>query len=409
MRYSLMLALIVVVVIYSFMTGLLEAYGDDYSWLRDQLHYYLRNIFGLDIPRNFSMEILSIHNHSVWIGVWESCSYYKIKLLYDDISFNVGVCLGNNRKIVGLTLDTSSTNLNKLNWTKEYTISGIVYDPDECLVNITNRPKVLATLLSIIKNVSKVNIVNEYLSIFTDKLCTENCLKEIGDLSIVNEVFHVCPGLMEGTGVTLSSGHELDYGFSARDNSFNINIELKINLTRHLSRYEVLELTLTRLKGDQYVLTSFYWKPYHTVPITPDTQLTQRLEATAISYIRRILADVVPESINKSTCRLDVVYTRIYPFYREIYLNNTSLLIEYPIIYGVRIKCKYNSTAYWVRVIDVLISPYSSQVLKTYTGLPRIDILKVKGVNQWINVILAIISLTILVSVMAIIRLRKHK
>ncbi len=409
MRYSLVLLIMAIIVVYFFVANLLEAYGDDCSWFKDQLYYYLKNILGLDVPRNFSVEVLSTHTHDTWIGVWESCSYYNIRLLYGNTSFSVGVCVGNDRKIIGLALNTSNIDLSRLNWFKKYTIPGIVYNPSKCLVNITNRPKVLATLLSIVKNVSEIRGVNKYLGVFTSKLCSRNCLEELGNSSIVNETFNVCPGLREGASITLSNGYELDYGFSVEEDLLNINVGLKVNLTRHLFRYEILEITLTNIREDQYVLTSFYWKPYHIVLVTPNAQLAQRLKAAATSYVKKVLSDIIPKSINKSTCELNVMYTRVYPSYREAYLDNTSLLVEYPIVYGVKIECKYNSTADWVRVVDVVVSPYSGQILKTYTKLPQIHVLNTGNINQWINTMLAVIPLTILVMVIAIIKLRKHK
>ncbi len=220
--------------------------------------------------------------------------------------------------------------------------------------------------------------VRGYLGAFADRLCVHGCLSDVS--SYTHDSFTgLCPETEQGISLPLPNGYWIDFSVNIpKDSILHIGLGLKVNITKSLC-LEVVYIGLTRLRGNEYVLTSAWWKPYRVVLFRPSAKLVKELAKISLKYVNSSLKRFVPSTINASTCKLTISGERTY-FFRELAVNDTSLIVEYPLVYSIVIDCKYNSTTHWVRTIDIFVSPYTKQVLRAYAKPPE---LRVEKVSSW--------------------------
>ena len=370
MKHSL-LAFLIITAIFIPIISSPATFSEETYWWKSQLYEYLVKIFGLQIPSDFFIKIQS-YSYSD-----HSCLYYKVLISYNNVSFRAGFCIGRGMKIISIDLECSYGELNRLNWTKRYLIPSIIYDEQKYIVNITDKSKFIASILSILEDTLEIDIVKKHLDSLVGNLCYENYSGKPIYLEWNNETIELCPGCTVGTDIQICEGKELEYDFSVRDKVLRIFAGLGIKLVKDAMSYKVLGLGLSRLENNQYVLTSFMWKPYHILVSSPQDSL-EDLKTIAFNYVNESLDKIVAENIDESSCKIEITSTRTYYFYKEKYLNETTILVEYPLICAVRVKCTYNSTAYWVREIYLYISPSTEQIIYAEIHDPYIEFKDIK-------------------------------
>ena len=349
------------------------------SWsLEDQLRYYLKHVFGIEIPSDAVFYVKPLEpvcnpSTDVIVDLWACSKPYRVSIYMRGLWLNLSVAVGAGNKVIAIAILNTGV-LRELNVSEIYVLH-YHFDPDRCYFIMPNASSFLAVMMAKARESMELKGVKEYLGGLAKQLCAHGCSYLVKNISAISFGM-VCPGGSEGSTIYLAKNFWIDVEVYAPANASDIStvsFGLDVELPRY-GRYEVVEIVLSRIEGNRFAISVAGWKPYRIEVFKPPKELVDELAKLALKRVNSSIRELVPQAVDLSRCRASIehVWERGVP--RELPVNATTVVLEHMLDYIVAIRCRYNSSTTWVREVDIGISPYEKRILDFLPEQPHLEI-----------------------------------